>query len=206
ESEFSRALGDAVVDKSSKPLEPLFVKDACEAIALVAGHQGGVAEIFNVGGDFQLNVDELAALVKQIEAASTHLSKKASLDCSKIKETLKWTPTTTLSAGLKLTLETNIPAPTTVSPTAKFLVFGGNGWIGTQFTSLLTKAGIPFVVGQTRPGTDLDETVVDEIVRVAPSHIVSMVGRTHGPGVNSIAYLEGGPDKLRENMRDNFYA
>ncbi|KAK0424783.1 hypothetical protein QR680_008853 [Steinernema hermaphroditum] len=209
EGEMSKALGDPELLLPSTTLEPLYVEDACKAISLVAGHEGGVAEIFNVGGQSQLSADEFASLVKQIRAGghdSGVSNKKASLDCTKIRETLKWTPETPIFDGLKITLETNIPSPTVVPRTAKFLVYGGHGWIGTQFTSLLSKEGIPFEVGATRPGTDLDETIVEEIVRVAPSHIVSMVGRTHGPGVNSIAYLEGGPDRLRENMRDNFYA
>ncbi|TKR94406.1 hypothetical protein L596_008691 [Steinernema carpocapsae] len=209
DGEMSKALGDPGLMHPSATIEPLFVEDACKALVKVVNHQGGVAEIFNVGGDFQLSADEFASVVKQIQSGSLDsalFAKKPDLDCSKINETLGWTPSTSLFDGLKLTLQSNVPAPIVTSPTAKFLVFGGNGWIGQQFTSLLSKQGIPFEVGQSRPGNDLDEKVVEEIVRVAPSHVVSMVGRTHGPGVNSIAYLEGGPDKLKENMRDNFYA
>jgi hypothetical protein len=41
---------------------------------------------------------------------------------------------------------------------------------------------------------------------MAPSHVISFIGRTHGPGSNTIEYCEGGPDKLKENAQDNLYA
>lgn len=65
--------------------------------------------------------------------------------------------------------------------------------------------GNTYFIGQTRPGQTKDEEVRKEIAAIAPSHIVSLIGRTHGPGCGNIDYLEGGPDKLKENVRDNLY-
>ena len=43
-----------------------------------------------------------------------------------------------------------------------------------------------------------------EISSVEPSHLLSLIGRTHGPGFTTIDYLEQ-PGKLQENIRDNLY-
>ena len=91
-------------------------------------------------------------------------------------------------------------------PAVRFLLFGSRGWIGEQFHNLLEGRKIEVFSAQSRPGSDLDKKVAEEIARIAPSHVVSMVGRTHGPGCGNIDYLEGGPDKLKENVQDNLYA
>lgn len=87
----------------------------------------------------------------------------------------------------------------------KVLVFGAKGWIGQQFISN-TKHTI--VEAKTRP-ENYQETF-DEIQYVAPDCVISFLGRTYGTSpdgrlIPSIDYLEL-PDKLYENMRDNFYA
>lgn len=91
-------------------------------------------------------------------------------------------------------------------PAVRFLVYGSKGWIGEQFVELLKNKGIECIPSSTKPGIDTDSTVADEITKVSPSHVVSMLGRTHGPGCGNIEYLEGGPDKLNENVCDNLYA
>ena len=91
-------------------------------------------------------------------------------------------------------------------PAARFLLFGSKGWIGEQFLKLLEEKKIEIFSAQSRPGLDPDEKIAEELSRIAPSHVVSMVGRTHGPGCGNIDYLEGGSDKLKENVQDNLYA
>ncbi|WKX87883.1 hypothetical protein Q1695_007919 [Nippostrongylus brasiliensis] len=90
--------------------------------------------------------------------------------------------------------------------TVKVLLFGSKGWIGQQFSNLLREKGILYTEATTRPGVDCDNAIRDEIVRTGPSHVISMLGRTQGQGNNSIGFLEGGPDKLKLNLRDNLYA
>uniref|UniRef100_A0A158PBF2 RmlD_sub_bind domain-containing protein n=1 Tax=Angiostrongylus cantonensis TaxID=6313 RepID=A0A158PBF2_ANGCA len=90
--------------------------------------------------------------------------------------------------------------------TFKILLYGSKGWIGQQFVELLKKESVDFVEAKTRPGTDFDDVVKDEIVHVAPSHVISMIGRTHGEDIDSIDYLEGDASKLKINIRDNLYA
>jgi len=87
----------------------------------------------------------------------------------------------------------------------KILVYGANGWIGRQFVSLLEKEGVEYAVGKKRLGDDPDESIEEEILSVSPTHVASFIGRTHGPGNNTADYLEGGPDKLVINIRDNLY-
>ena len=75
-----------------------------------------------------------------------------------------------------------------------------NSWIGGQFVSMLEKEGVEYVVAKKRLGDDPDESIEEEILSVSPTHIASFIGRTHGPGSNTIDYLEGGPDKLCVTM------
>lgn len=86
----------------------------------------------------------------------------------------------------------------------KVLVFGSRGWIGTQFTALLDAAtDVEWVQAESR--ADDVEAVRREIDTSDPTHVISLIGRTHGPGASTIDYLEG-DGKLRENVRDNLFS
>lgn len=85
----------------------------------------------------------------------------------------------------------------------RVLVFGGNGWIGQQMTSLLLAGGHDVLLADAR--ADNEAAVVDALDRHAPSHVLCLIGRTHGSGYNTIDYLEQ-PGKLVDNIRDNLYA
>jgi 3,5-epimerase/4-reductase len=85
----------------------------------------------------------------------------------------------------------------------RLLVFGGNGWIGQQMTSLLLAGGHDVLLADAR--ADNEAAVVDALDRHAPSHVLCLIGRTHGSGYNTIDYLEQ-PGKLVDNIRDNLYA
>lgn len=85
----------------------------------------------------------------------------------------------------------------------KVLMYGGNGWIGRQLNSLLETEGHVTVVPCTR--AEDAPSVHREIETHRPTHVVSLVGRTYGPGVPTIDYLEQ-DGKLRENVRDNLLA
>lgn len=87
------------------------------------------------------------------------------------------------------------------------LVFGARGWIGKQFVDLVHARGIDVHGAVTRVGRDSDAMVEAEIVRMAPTHVFSLLGRTWGPGCGTIDYLEGGsPERLRDNVGDNLGA
>lgn len=85
----------------------------------------------------------------------------------------------------------------------KVLVFGGYGWIGQQVCALLKNEGVEFAMARSRADNVCD--VKSELVEYGPTHVISLVGRTHGDGINTIDYLEQ-PGKLKENVRDNLMA
>jgi dTDP-4-dehydrorhamnose reductase len=89
----------------------------------------------------------------------------------------------------------------------KVLVYGSNGWIGTQFIQLLTNNNIDFVKGISR--SDNFQDLKKEIFEVSPTNVISFIGRTHGKIddkiYTTIDYLEQ-KGKLYENIRDNLYS
>ena len=87
------------------------------------------------------------------------------------------------------------------------LVYGSNGWIGGQFIKILEKKNLIFSCGKSR--VDNIDELTNEIESVAPSHVISFIGRTHGK-INekvytTIDYLEQ-EGKLTENVRDNLFS
>ena len=88
----------------------------------------------------------------------------------------------------------------------KVLVFGSKGWIGQMLCSEMKRQGIDFVEAQTRMDND---NFKEELNRVSPTHVVSLIGRTHGSidgnVYPTIDYLEQ-PGKLVDNVRDNLYS
>ena len=84
----------------------------------------------------------------------------------------------------------------------KWIVFGGRGWIGEHFVDLLRERGDDVVIPTVRAD---DEAAVNELFKTEqPDRVVSLIGRTHGPGFSTIDYLEQN-GKLVENLRDNLY-
>lgn len=84
----------------------------------------------------------------------------------------------------------------------KWIVFGGHGWIGEQFVALLRARHHIVVIPSVR--ADDARAVATLLDTETPDRVVSLIGRTHGPGFSTIDYLEQ-PGKLVENMRDNLY-
>ena len=85
----------------------------------------------------------------------------------------------------------------------KVLVYGYQGWIGQQVINELKKQNIYFIEGIQR--AENTDDLEKEIVEINPTHIMSFIGRTHGPGYSTIDYLEQ-PGKIKENVRDNLYS
>ncbi|VDK52400.1 unnamed protein product [Cylicostephanus goldi] len=177
------------------------MEDAVQGI-LLAAELAKTAEVWNIGGDNDYSIDEMRQVLDGKNVTPSPCP--SSLSSEKAKKDLGYE-----AHGNELKALASLSAPMTLQPAgsaAKILLYGSRGWIGRQFVELLQKEGVAYVEAKTRPGTDADEVIREEMVQVAPSHVMSMIGRTHGEGVNSIAYLEGGPDKLKLNMRDNLYA
>lgn len=83
------------------------------------------------------------------------------------------------------------------------IVYGGNGWIGKQFCQHLENNNYKYIVSKNR--ADDEDAVDKELQELRPTHVISLIGRTHGPGNNTVDYLEE-KDKLPENIRDNLFA
>jgi dTDP-glucose 4,6-dehydratase len=87
------------------------------------------------------------------------------------------------------------------------LIYGSNGWIGSMFKNTMIKNNIEFCCGKSR--VDCRSTLVEEMDRIQPTHIISFIGRTHGTigdkKITTIDYLEE-PGKLVDNIRDNLYS
>lgn len=84
----------------------------------------------------------------------------------------------------------------------KWLIFGGKGWIGQQLCSILNGMVETIIYAKSRADNEID--VEKEIIETKPDRIVSLIGRTFGPGYSTIDYLEQ-KGKLVENLKDNLY-
>lgn len=89
----------------------------------------------------------------------------------------------------------------------KIIIYGGKGWIGSQFINIIKKTKITYIIGKSR--VDNTEDLINEINLQNPTHIVSFIGRTHGifngKTYSTIDYLEQ-KGKLLDNVRDNLFA
>ena len=89
----------------------------------------------------------------------------------------------------------------------KILIYGSEGWIGKQIINYLDNINIEYIKGLSR--VDNIEQLEKEIINVNPTHVLSLIGRTHGKIDNkdypTIDYLEQ-EGKLVENIRDNLYS
>ena len=88
----------------------------------------------------------------------------------------------------------------------KILIYG-KGWIANMVVSYLRENNYEFYEGKSR----LDDTTntIEELNDVNPTHVICLVGRTHGfidgKEYTTIDYLEQ-KGKLYENVRDNLFA
>lgn len=88
-----------------------------------------------------------------------------------------------------------------------WLIYGGLGWIGSQFCKYLQNVHQPFYLSNLR--VDDISNVQKELDNLNPSRVICMVGRTNGiyegVPITTIDYLEK-PGKLTENIRDNLFS
>ena len=198
----------------------MHVSDTCAAISGVL-NKGTTGQIYNIGSLLEISMIDLAKKIqKTVDAV---LGRKEStfevvyvedrpyndqryyMNADKVKSAIGWKETKSFEEGLKETVSWYLQNSATEPDRERILIYGANGWIGGQFVSILEKEGVEYAIAKKRLGDDPDEAIEEEILSVSPTHIASFIGRTHGPGSNTVDYLEGGPDKLCINMRDNVY-
>ncbi len=89
----------------------------------------------------------------------------------------------------------------------KFLIYGSNGWIGSKVFNILKENNQDIIAGKCR--VDDIKNLEQEILEIKPTHVISLIGRTHGTYNNTIYktidYLEQ-KGKIYENVRDNLFS
>lgn len=87
----------------------------------------------------------------------------------------------------------------------KLLIYGHLGWIGSYFCNYVRNnfTNIELLFPRTR--ADDMEGVQTDLDEYLPDRVLSFIGRTSGPGFNSIDYLEQ-RGKMLENIRDNLFS
>tara|TARA_Y200000002_G_scaffold382189_1_gene398421 strand:- start:1559 stop:2482 length:924 start_codon:yes stop_codon:yes gene_type:complete len=89
----------------------------------------------------------------------------------------------------------------------KFLVYGTKGWIGGKVLNYLKENNYNVEEGNSR--VENVKQLEEEILEKKPTHIISLIGRTHGTYegqyIGTIDYLEK-PGKVFENVRDNLFS
>jgi UDP-glucose 4,6-dehydratase len=211
----------------------LYVEDAVDAVLCVL-FQGLVGEIYNISSVDELSIRDLASRMLRelspdekledriVYVEDRHFNDKRYWIESEPLKRLGWKQRVPFDEGLRTTidwfkavnraaywvtkenlLEVTTPIRKSDQGTKRVcLLYGGNGWIGSLFRPVLEAKGFTVVLGTSRAD---NRTAVDtEIASVNPTHVVSLIGRTHGPGFGTIDYLEQ-PGKLRENLNDNLY-
>ncbi len=87
------------------------------------------------------------------------------------------------------------------------LIYGGKGWIGSQFCESLRLINFKYTVSNTRVNT-IEDVMNDLNNNPETTHVISFIGRTHGKingkTYSTIDYLEQ-PGKIKDNVRDNLF-
>jgi len=87
----------------------------------------------------------------------------------------------------------------------KWLIYGHKGWIGSYFCNYVKQkfSDVELVYPTSR--ADNIQNVSEDLDQINPDRVISFIGRTSGPGFNTIDYLEQ-KGKLIENIRDNLFS
>jgi 3,5-epimerase/4-reductase len=87
----------------------------------------------------------------------------------------------------------------------KILVYGSNGWIGSQFMEIVKG----YDIYQAKSRLDNIDDINKELNEINPTHVFCFCGRTHGKigdkVYTTIDYLEE-EGKLVDNIRDNLFS
>jgi UDP-glucose 4,6-dehydratase len=193
----------------------LYVEDAVSAIMCIM-EKGSLGDVYNISSTDEISICELARrLLKELKPEETLESFSVTIPDrnfndrrywieSKGLEKLGWTQMYTLEEGLRETIKWYRQCTPMYwrqnDHTA--LIWGSRGWIGGLMKDVLLKKGWKIIEASSRADNRSD--VLREIRQYHPTHIVCLIGRTHGPGYSTIDYLEQ-PGKLVENMNDNLY-
>lgn len=194
----------------------LYVQDSVDAILCIL-FQGEIGEIYNISSKDEISILDLAdRLLKEfkpnenINDQITYIEDRIFNDKRYWIESeplfnLGWKQQWSLERGLQETIKWYKecdPNNYWCSTKKRVLGWGLKGWIGSQFSEILKNNGWE-VIESCERANDRDK-ILEEIQKVNPTHLLCLIGRTHGEGYNTIDYLEQ-KGKLVENLRDNLY-
>ena len=188
----------------------IYVQDVCEALMTVM-KSGLTEEVYNIAGSVEYSVNEIYDLLKRLTNSNSAKvtvedrpfnDRRYCMDDSKLRK-LGWLPETQWEAGIQETIDwyRSHEDHCKWDSTPKWLVYGHAGWIGQKYCNYASSR-VTVVPGKAR-ADDVD-AIRAEMEEVAPSHVVCIIGRTHGPGCGTIDWLEQ-PGHLRHNVRDNLF-
>lgn len=192
----------------------VFVRDVVSALTTLMD-TGTVGEVYNIGTSDEFSVLEVFDILTTATGVNPGTvrvvdrpfnDQRYHIDCSKLMK-LGWRPRMSFSDGLAETISWYREHMATFwSGSAKqkdtWLIYGHAGWIGQKYVANATRH-VHLVCGEARVNDP--EAVSAEIDRTRPTHIACIIGRTHGPGCNTIDWLEQ-PGRLKDNVRDNLFA
>lgn len=192
----------------------IHVEDVCSAVWDTIRF-GSIAEIYNIGSDDEFSVMDIASrLTKALrpEEDSNSLFEhvrdrefndyRYCIDTQKLRE-LGWRPKVSFEDGLKRVISWYCANRDYWNPSKKWLVFGARGYIGGKVLQYISDRGDEYVCATSR--ADDENAVSKEIDLHQPDRIISVLGRTHGPGFSNIDYLEQ-KGLTYVNIRDNLFA
>lgn len=194
----------------------LYVDDAVSAILCVM-FQGKLGEIYNISSTDEVSVYELASqMISSIKPGDDPNDWITYVEDRNFNDKRYWIQSTPLfqlgwkqqyglTAGLSKTIEwfKQVNRDTYWKNKRVVLLWGGKGWIGSQFKKILLEKN--WIVMDATSRADNRHDAMTEIEQSSATHIACLIGRTHGEGFSTIDYLEQ-PGKLKENVNDNLYA
>lgn len=189
-------------------------EDVCAAVWAVLC-SGTIGEIYNIGTEDEHSVVEVASKLISIlkpqherESLVEHVRDREfndyryCIDTTKLRD-LGWSPQISFSDGIQRVVQWYVENPLYWEQSKLWLVYGAQGWIGSKVLKFISARGDKYICAESR--ADDENAVSAEIDLHQPDHILSVLGRTHGPGYGTIDYLEqGGMTKI--NIRDNLFA
>ncbi|KJH47013.1 putative dTDP-glucose 4,6-dehydratase [Dictyocaulus viviparus] len=218
--EIAKVRGEYTIQGSGKQMRSwLYVDDASTAIQKTC-EKGKIGEIYNLGTYFEKNVVDLAHVIQN--EVDRQLGRETSLprfisipdrpyndmryliDISKAEKELGWSPQITFEEGIEKTVASALQEKHGVK--MHVTLYGGKGYVGQALQEVLSSKKIPYVLAKSKVGVHPDDEVEEELSLLNVTHVVCVTGRTHGKGINTIEYLEGGPERVAENVRDNMYS
>lgn len=192
----------------------IHAEDVCTAVWDVLC-LGSIGEIYNIGSDDEFSVMEIASkltkalrpdddsnsVLKYVEDREFN-DYRYCIDTQKLRS-LGWKAEISFEEGLNRVISWYTLNPNYWNTAKKWLVYGANGWIGGKVLKFITQRGDSYLCASAR--ADNVEAVRKEIDHYQPDQIISLLGRTHGPGHSTIDYLEQ-KGRTHVNIRDNLYA